>query len=74
MTIKPFFRWYDLWIGCYIDRENRTAYICPLPMLGVSISLGCHHRWSGWVENLGRFATGNRYRICQKCSAIEHGA
>lgn len=22
MRVKPFFRWYDLWIGVYIDTEN----------------------------------------------------
>jgi hypothetical protein len=37
MTIKPFFRWYDLWIGVFIDTKNRTVYICPLPMFGVKI-------------------------------------
>jgi hypothetical protein len=39
MSITPFFRWYDLWIGVYIDRPNRTLYICPLPMIGVKVSL-----------------------------------
>jgi hypothetical protein len=35
--IHPFFRWYDLWIGAYYDRHNRTLYICPLPTIGVAI-------------------------------------
>lgn len=39
MTIRPFFRWYDLWIGAYFDRETRTLYVCPLPTIGVAISL-----------------------------------
>ena len=39
MTIRPFFRWYDLWIGAYWDREAKALYICPLPMLGVRIGL-----------------------------------
>ncbi len=34
---KPFFRWYDLWIGAYIDVNNRAIYICPLPMVGVKL-------------------------------------
>ncbi len=38
MTIKPFFRWYDLWVGAYWDRKDRVLYVCPLPMLGVRIS------------------------------------
>ena len=32
-----FFRWYDLWIGVYIDRPHKTIYVCPLPMVGVKI-------------------------------------
>lgn len=36
--VRPFFRWYDLWIGVYIDTDNRTIYICPLPMIGLKIS------------------------------------
>lgn len=40
MTITPFFRWYDVWVGLYIDLPNRTVYICPVPMFGVKIVLG----------------------------------
>lgn len=32
---RPFFRWYDLWIGAYWDRPQRILYVCPLPMVGV---------------------------------------
>jgi hypothetical protein len=35
--IKPFFRWYDLWIGAYIDTAAGVVYICPLPMVGVRV-------------------------------------
>ena len=38
ITFTPFFRWYDIWIGAYIDAKNRTVYICPLPMIGVKIA------------------------------------
>lgn len=40
MKIEPFFRWYDLWVGVYIDIDNVVLYICPLPMLGVKVSFG----------------------------------
>lgn len=40
VTFTPFFRWFDLWIGAYIDVENRAIYICPLPMVGVKIRFG----------------------------------
>lgn len=39
MRIKPFFRWFDMWIGAYVDVPNRALYVCPVPMLGVKISL-----------------------------------
>jgi hypothetical protein len=35
--IKPFFRWYDLWIGAYVDTEHGYIYVCPVPMLGLRI-------------------------------------
>jgi hypothetical protein len=35
ITIK--FAWYDLWIGAYIDRPNRTLYLCPLPTLLIRV-------------------------------------
>lgn len=39
MKVSLFFRWYDLWIGAYIDTKNRAIYICPVPCLGVKIQL-----------------------------------
>ena len=33
------FAWYDLWVGAYYDRLEKTLYICPLPMLVVRILL-----------------------------------
>lgn len=38
MKIKPFFRWYDLWIGAYVDTKNKAVFICPIPTLGIKIS------------------------------------
>ena len=40
MTIWPFFRWYDLWIGAYWDRKSRVLYVCPVPMFGVAVNFG----------------------------------
>jgi hypothetical protein len=37
MKINPFFRWYDLWAGFYIDRPKKTLYFCPLPTIGLKI-------------------------------------
>ena len=38
MKIKLFFRWYDLWIGGFIDSAKKAVYIVPFPMFGVKIS------------------------------------
>lgn len=37
--IKPFFRWYDIWIGFYVDLDKKYLYICPIPMFGVRIDI-----------------------------------
>ena len=37
MRIRPFFRWYDLWIGAYVWWPARTVFICPIPMFGLRI-------------------------------------
>jgi hypothetical protein len=42
MKITPFFRWYDLWIGMYIDTKGKAVYICLVPMIGIKIS------YRGW--------------------------
>lgn len=42
MQIDLFFRWYDLWIGAYVDTQQRAVYICPVPCCGVRVS------WADW--------------------------
>lgn len=37
MNIRPIFRWYDIWIGVFIDRPNHRVYVFPIPCLGVRI-------------------------------------
>lgn len=37
MTIKPYFAWFDFWIGAYYDRTKRRLYISPFPCLGLLI-------------------------------------
>lgn len=37
MKVTGFFRWYDLWVGAYVDTKNRALYICPIPMFGIKI-------------------------------------
>jgi hypothetical protein len=38
-AVTPFFRWYDLWIGAYWDRDAKVLYVCPLPMIGLKIKM-----------------------------------
>lgn len=36
--IRPYFRWYDMWMGLYWDRTDKCLYIGYLPMLGIKIA------------------------------------
>jgi hypothetical protein len=38
--MKIRFRWYDLWIGGYVDRPNQHIYVCPLPCVVISWQYG----------------------------------
>jgi len=40
MKIKPIFRWFDLWIGLFIDVKSKTIYFFPIPMFGLKITYG----------------------------------
>lgn len=35
--IKFIFKWFDFWIGLFVDTENRLIYIFPIPMFGFKI-------------------------------------
>jgi hypothetical protein len=39
VRVRPFFAWYDIWIGVYIDTDNRRIYILPIPCFGLIIDL-----------------------------------
>ncbi len=38
MRIRFIFRWFDLWVGVFIDRPHKKVYIFPLPCFGAVIS------------------------------------
>jgi hypothetical protein len=37
VKIKCFLAWYDFWIGWFWSQKSRTLYICPLPMVCISL-------------------------------------
>lgn len=37
--IRVYFAWYDLWIGAYWSRKDRTLYVCPLPFVVIRVRL-----------------------------------
>lgn len=39
MRIKPFFAWYDFWIGLFYDKNKKILYFFPIPMFGFKIEL-----------------------------------
>jgi len=40
MKVKIIFRWFDLWVGLFIDAKKKTLYVFPLPMLGLMVQFG----------------------------------
>lgn len=62
--MKLFFRWYDIWIGAYIDRPRRVLYICPIPMVGVRIKLPERHYliWGRYYKEKPIGCTSSRGR------------
>lgn len=36
--IRLSFAWYDLWIGAYIDTQNKKLYICVIPTILLTIN------------------------------------
>jgi hypothetical protein len=39
MKVKLMFAWYDMWIGAFWDRKQKTLYLFPLPMIGMKIQI-----------------------------------
>jgi len=67
--ITPFFKWFDMWIGVYVDRFHSAVYICLLPTIGIKI-------WRqdvGYCPNCGAQAqksahdTGDGWALMWEC-------
>lgn len=70
MSIRLFFAWYDLWVGAYIDRENRTIYVCILPTLVLSFSLRSKMTSLKWAKAFITYAMHPRTEALQKKAYI----
>jgi len=38
--IEVHFKWVDMWVGAFWDRDLRTLWVCPFPMLAIRILFG----------------------------------
>ena len=38
MKVRIFIAWYDMWIGAFYDRKQKTLYVCILPCVVIKIS------------------------------------
>jgi len=62
VKIRPFFKWFDLWIGLYIDSKQKAAYLCFLT-LGIKIT------W--WTEtNIDRSFNDGWKQAIEYCEAL----
>lgn len=37
--LRPSFKWFDLWVGAYLDVGAGTLYVAPLPCLIFTVQL-----------------------------------
>lgn len=56
MRIRPIFKWYDLWVGFYWDRDNRRLYFLPLPMVGICL----HFESENFEDGVQSYYSGMR--------------
>ena len=40
MKVQLQWKWYDLWIGVFIDTKGKAVYVCPLPTVVIKVSWG----------------------------------
>lgn len=39
IKVRLIFRWFDLWVGVFVDVPKRCVYVFPVPCLGLRIEL-----------------------------------
>lgn len=68
MKIKLLFKWFDLWIGLFIDRKAKAIYIFPVPMFGILI---CYN-YCVWCKSPKSKKEMVNYDCCKKCDIGYH--
>lgn len=63
------FKWFDLWIGGYIDQEGHALYICLLPMAVIKLWRTEHIRCSECGKPMQKIAidTGDGWALQWSC-------
>ena len=69
LKIELNFRWFDIWIGVYIDTKNRAIYVCLIPMIVLSIRIAdkLTDKIRDIVAERG-FVQRDNSIVCMKCS------
>ena len=39
LRITLYFKWFDLWVGVFVDAPTKTAYIQFMPMFGLKVTV-----------------------------------
>lgn len=72
MKIKIIFKWYDLWVGFFIDKGKRTIYFFPIPMVGLVFTMK-----GNYCTECKKPISSNdmsNYYICRECDkSIRNG-
>jgi hypothetical protein len=65
MKIQFIFKWFDLWIGFYIDRKKKCLYFFPIPMIGFLFML--KGNYCIWCKQPKTDAEMIDYECCREC-------
>ena len=63
------FKWFDFWVGLFVDRPAKTAYVCLLPTLPIKVWFTNHVRCPdcGDAMNKSAYDTGDGWGLFWEC-------
>jgi hypothetical protein len=70
LKVKPFFHWYDLYVGAYFNAETQSLYILPLPTLGLRFRIEQYRTcgWCGEEQYKAALWTGEGWALFWSCA------